>query len=87
MEHQLDDLGHIILGAHISISLPSHHPTVQNHHRHYVTRLHYSGRPYLGDDDVSCWIVDGSATGLVVLAITQPPGLMELAGQEYSQDK
>ena len=82
MEHQLDGSGHIILGAHIATSLSSHHPTAQNHHHHYVTRLHYSERPYLGDNDVSCQIVDGSATGLVVLAITWPPAL---AGQEDSQ--
>ena len=36
---------------------------------------------YLGGGDGSCWIVDGSATGLVVLAITRPPTLVE-----YSQD-
>ena len=46
-EHQLDGSGHIIPGDHTAISLSSHHPTVQNHHHHYVTRLHYSGRPYL----------------------------------------
>ena len=74
-----------VLRAHIAMSLPSHHPTVQNHHQHYVTRLHCSGCPYLGDDDASCRTVDGSATGLVVFAIPWPPALMELAGQEYFQ--
>ena len=81
-EHQLDGSSHIILGAHIAISLSSHHPTIQSHHHHYVISLHYPGCPYLGNDDVSGWIVDGSATGLVVLAITRPPALLELVGQE-----
>ena len=87
-EHQLDGSGHSILGAHIlAISLSSHCSTVQSHHHHHIICLHCSEHPCLSDGSALCQIVDWSATVLVVLAIAQPPALMELAGQEYSKDE
>ena len=67
-------------------------PLVQSHHHHYVTPPHYSGSPYLGSDagsyfggDVGLYrSASGSAAGLVVLADTRPPALVELAGQEWT---